>query len=332
MHPYSAPGVLLGHIHHAVYGWVTPAFSYLVACLGALVALRSTRWALITEGRSRRNWLLLGTISLGGGIWSMHFVAMLGFAVSGVEIHYDVPLTLVSLLVAIGFVGIGIFTVGQSTHRRTALLVGGVATGLGVAAMHYLGMAAMRLPGRIGYDPVLVGASIGIAVLAATAALWAALNIRGTGAVLAASPVMGVAVCAMHYTGMMAVSVRLSDTEHAPPGPVALQFVFPLAVGFGTYVFISALAFAVAPSKHRPVVTGPAAPLPPRPAAARRAPDDWPQWPLRDGGAGPDLFAPGAGQTAQSGRRRARPAQSAPVSGRVVPAWSGPQADGQSQY
>ncbi|PBC78265.1 NO-binding membrane sensor protein with MHYT domain [Streptomyces sp. TLI_235] len=330
----------MGHIHHAVYGWVTPAFSYLVACLGALVALRSTRWALLTEGRSRRNWLLLGTISLGGGIWSMHFVAMLGFAVSGVEIHYNVPLTLVSLLVAIGFVGIGIFTVGHSSNRRSALLIGGVATGLGVAAMHYLGMAAMRLPGRIGYDHVLVGASVGIAVLAATAALWAALNIQGTAAVLAASPVMGVAVCAMHYTGMMAVSVHLSDSERTPPGPVALQFVFPLAVGFGTYVFISALAFAVAPSKQRPVVTGRAAPLPPKPAA-RRAPDDWPQWPLHGTPRETDLFSPGAGyngqagrtgQGAQSGRRRARPAPSAPVSGRIVPAWSGPQPDGQPQH
>jgi len=264
----------LGHINHAVYGWVTPAISYTAACLGALLALRSTRWALVSEGRTRRNWLAFASVSLGVGIWSMHFIAMLGFAVSGAEIRFNVPLTVLSLIIAIVVVGVGIFTVGYSAHPRGSLLAGGVATGLGVAAMHYLGMAAMRLPGTISYDHVTVGASVAIAIFAATAALWAALNIQGTAAVLAAAPVMGVAVCAMHYTGMAAVSVHLNGDNDSPSGVVALQFVFPLAVGLGTYVFSSALAFAVAPSKEgnqQSVFLGPAAPLSPRrPAPARR--------------------------------------------------------------
>ncbi|MDH6577599.1 MHYT domain-containing protein [Kitasatospora sp. MAP5-34] len=265
----------MGHINHAVYGWVTPAISYLVACLGALLALRSTRWALLTEGRTRRNWLAFASVSLGVGIWSMHFIAMLGFAVSGVEIRYNVPLTVASLIIAVLMVGLGIFTVGYSNHPRGALLAGGVATGLGVAAMHYLGMAAMQMPGTVSYDHVTVGLSIAIAIFAATAALWAALNVQGTAAVMGAAPVMGIAVCAMHYTGMTAISVHLNGDHTAPGGGVvALQFVFPLAVGLGTYVFSSALAFAVAPSKQggpggpgeqQSVFLGPAAPL-----AARR--------------------------------------------------------------
>ncbi len=255
----------MGHINHAVYGWVTPAISYLVACLGALLALRSTRWALLTEGRTRRNWLIFASVSLGLGIWSMHFIAMLGFAVSGVEIRYNVPLTVASLLIAVLMVGLGIFTVGYSSHPRGALLAGGVATGLGVAAMHYLGMAAMRMPGTVSYDHVTVGLSVAIAIFAATAALWAALNVQGTAAVMGAAPVMGVAVCAMHYTGMTAISVHLSGDRTPTSGVVALQFVFPLAVGLGTYVFSSALAFAVAPTKQnsnqQSVFLGPAAPL-----------------------------------------------------------------------
>ncbi|WP_280698235.1 MHYT domain-containing protein [Kitasatospora sp. GP82] len=254
----------MGHIHHAVYGWATPAISYVVACIGALLALRSTRWALISEGRTRRNWLIFASFSLGLGIWSMHFIAMLGFSVSGVEIRYNVPLTVLSLIIAIGVVGVGLFTVGYSNRPLLALPVGGVTTGLGVAAMHYMGMAAMRLPGSLMYDHVLVWASVAIAIFAATAALWAALNIRGTLAVAAAAPVMGVAVCAMHYTGMAAISVNLDPNETPPGGVVGLQFVFPLAVGLGTYVFASALAFAVAPSKNAsrpPVFTGPVAPL-----------------------------------------------------------------------
>ncbi|MFC5665247.1 MHYT domain-containing protein [Kitasatospora misakiensis] len=229
---------------------MTPAISYLAACLGAVVALRSTRWALLSEGAARRNWLGFAAVSLGGGIWSMHFIAMLGFAVRGAEIRYDVPLTVLSLVVAITVVGIGLFTVGYSTRPTGALLVGGVFTGLGVAAMHYLGMAAMRLPGTISYDKVIVGISIGIAIFAATAALWAALNLKGIGVLLAAAPVMGVAVCAMHFTGMLAVSVHLSNDVEAGSGVTALKFIFPIAVGFGTYVFISSLAFAVAPSKE----------------------------------------------------------------------------------
>lgn len=264
MLPAPVQGVFLGHIDHAVHGWITPAISYLAACLGALLALRSTRWALLTEGRTRRNWLAFASVSLGLGIWSMHFVAMLGFAVRGAEIRYNVPLTVLSLVVAILVVGAGIFTVGYSSRPVGSLLAGGVATGIGVAAMHYLGMAAMRVSGTIKYDTTTVAASVAIAVLAATAALWAALNIQGTAAVLAAAPVMGVAVCAMHYTGMAAISVQLSAARTTPPGVIGLQFVFPLAVGLGTYVFSSALAFAVAPSKESgrsSVFLGPAAPL-----------------------------------------------------------------------
>ncbi|MBO1414307.1 MHYT domain-containing protein [Streptomyces sp. FH025] len=257
----------MGEIHHADHGWVTPAVSYFVACLGAFVALRSARWALVSQGRTRVAWLLFASTSLGAGIWSMHFIAMLGFSVTGVEISYQPVLTVLSLLVAVAVVGVGLFTVGYWRRRPVlSLLVGGLTTGLGVAAMHYLGMAAMVLPGRLGYDHLTVALSVAIAVIAATAALWAALNIRGTLAVLAAAPVMGVAVCAMHYTGMAALSVRLDFSHSTQGGVMALQFIFPLGVGLGCYVFFGSLAFAVSPSRGtpQPLLVGPAAPLPAR--------------------------------------------------------------------
>ncbi|MFJ6777509.1 MHYT domain-containing protein, partial [Kitasatospora sp. NPDC091257] len=260
----------MGEIHHADHGWVTPAVSYFVACVGAFVALRSARWALVSRGRTRAVWLLFASTSLGAGIWSMHFIAMLGFSVTGVEIGYRPGLTVLSLLVAVAVVGVGLFTVGYWRRRVLALLVGGLTTGLGVAAMHYLGMAAMVLPGTLGYDRPTVAASVAIAVVAATAALWAALNIRGTLAVLAAAPVMGVAVCAMHYTGMAALSVQLDFSRSTEAGVMALQFIFPLGVGLGCYVFFGSLAFAVSPSRSdsQPLLAGPAAPLPPRPQRA----------------------------------------------------------------
>ncbi|WP_405884652.1 hypothetical protein OG762_41780 [Streptomyces sp. NBC_01136] len=238
----------MGHLDHAAFGWLTPVLSYVMACIGAALGLRCTVRALGATGRSRRNWLLTAASAISTGIWTMHFVAMLGFSVSGTEMRYNVPLTILSLLVAMVVVGAGVFAVGYGRDRGRALVLGGLTTGLGVASMHYLGMAALRLHGAVRYDPVLVGLSVVIAVVAATAALWAALNIKSPVAVAVASLVMGGAVSSMHYTGMMAVSVRVNPSGEALPGATAMQFVFPLAVGLGSYLFLTSAFVALSPT------------------------------------------------------------------------------------
>jgi NO-binding membrane sensor protein with MHYT domain len=238
----------MGHLDHAAFGWLTPVLSYVMACTGAALGLRCTVRALATTGRSRRNWLITAASAIGTGIWTMHFVAMLGFRVSGTDIRYDVPLTILSLLVAMAVVCAGVFTVGYSRDRNRALIVGGLTTGLGVASMHYLGMAAVRIHGDIRYDPLLVGVSVLIAVVAATAALWAGLNIKSPLAVTVASLLMGAAVSSMHYTGMFAVSVRADPSGEPLPGATAMQFIFPLAVGLGSYLFITSAFVALSPT------------------------------------------------------------------------------------
>jgi NO-binding membrane sensor protein with MHYT domain len=238
----------MGHLDHATFGWLTPVLSYVMACIGAALGLRCTVRALGASGRSRRNWLLTAASAIGTGIWTMHFVAMLGFSVSGTEIRYDVPLTILSLLVAMVVVGAGVFAVGYGRDRGRALFLGGLTTGLGVASMHYLGMVALRLHGDVNFDPMLVAISVVIAVVAATAALWAALNIKSPVAVAVASLVMGVAVSSMHYTGMIAVSVRVSPSGEALPGATAMQFIFPLAVGLGSYLFLTSAFVALSPT------------------------------------------------------------------------------------
>jgi NO-binding membrane sensor protein with MHYT domain len=238
----------MGHLDHAAFGWLTPVLSYLMACIGAALGLRCTVRALATSGRSRRNWLVTAASAIGTGIWTMHFVAMLGFRVSGTDIRYDVPLTILSLLVAMIVVCVGVFVVGYSRDRNRALVLGGLTTGLGVASMHYLGMAAVRLHGDVRYDPALVGLSVLIAVVAATAALWAGLNIKSPLAVTVASLVMGAAVSSMHYTGMFAVSVHVDPSGAALPGATAMQFIFPLAVGLGSYLFITSAFVALSPT------------------------------------------------------------------------------------
>ncbi|MER6347940.1 MHYT domain-containing protein [Streptomyces sp. NPDC001595] len=238
----------MGHLDHAAFGWLTPVLSYAMACIGAALGLRCTVRALAATGRSRRNWLITAASAIGTGIWTMHFVAMLGFSVSGTEIRYDVPLTVLSLLVAMVVVCAGVFAVGYGRDRVGALLLGGLTTGLGVASMHYLGMAAVRLHGDVTYDPLLVALSVLIAVVAATAALWAALNIQAPVAVTVASLVMGAAVSSMHYTGMLAVRVRVTPSGELLPGATAMQFVFPLAVGLGSYLFLTSAFVALSPT------------------------------------------------------------------------------------
>ncbi|MGD1221065.1 MULTISPECIES: MHYT domain-containing protein [Streptomyces] len=240
----------MGHLDHAAFGWLTPVLSYVMACIGAALGLRCTVRALAATGRSRRNWLLTAASAIGTGIWTMHFVAMLGFSVSGTEMRYDVPLTVLSLIVAMVVVGAGVFAVGYGRDRGRALVLGGLTTGLGVASMHYLGMAALRLHGHVRYDPTLVALSVAIAVVAATAALWAALNIKSPVAVALASLVMGGAVSSMHYTGMMAVGVRVSPSAGTLPGATAMQFIFPLAVGLGSYLFLTSAFVALSPTSE----------------------------------------------------------------------------------
>ncbi|MCZ0982675.1 hypothetical protein O1L60_37460 [Streptomyces diastatochromogenes] len=238
----------MGHLDHATFGWLTPVLSYAMACVGAALGLRCTVRALDATGRSRRNWLITAASAIGTGIWTMHFVAMLGFGVTGTDIRYDVPLTLLSLVMAMAVVGVGVFVVGYGRDRVRSLLIGGLTTGVGVASMHYLGMAALRLHGQVHYDPLLVGLSVLIAVVAATAALWAALHIHSPVAVVIASLVMGAAVTSMHYTGMFAVRIEVVPSGAPLPGAMLMQFIFPLAVGLGSYLFITSAFVALTPT------------------------------------------------------------------------------------
>ncbi|MEU7055599.1 MHYT domain-containing protein [Streptomyces sp. NPDC046197] len=213
------------------YGLVTPLVAYLMACLGGALGLRCTTRALLVAQSWRPGWLALGAAAIGSGIWTMHFVAMIGFTVGGAPIHYDRPMTYASLGLAIVMVGIGIFIVGYKGATGSALFTGGTITGLGVASMHYLGMAGMRLNGWFAYNTLTVAASVVIAVVAATAALWAAGQVRGFLWSVGASLAMGLAVTGMHYTGMAALSVHVHDTGSTATGESPAALLAPMLIG-----------------------------------------------------------------------------------------------------
>ncbi|MFI9829102.1 MHYT domain-containing protein [Streptomyces sp. NPDC051913] len=214
------------------YGVVTPIAAYVMACLGGALGLRCIVRSLLNAESWKAGWLALGAASIGCGIWTMHFIAMIGFQVEETRIRYDAGLTLLSLAVSIVVVGIGVFIVGYRGAGTANLSLAGIVTGIGVAAMHYLGMYAMRLNGAIGYDALTVGLSVVIAIVAATAALWAAVTIRGFMTSLGASLVMGVAVSGMHYTAMAAVSVHVHGTTGGSwAGDSASSLLLPMLLG-----------------------------------------------------------------------------------------------------
>lgn len=205
------------------YGALTPVAGFAAAAVGGALGLRCTVRALAVDPARRVSWLLLGALAFGSGIFAMHFIAMLGFTVPAMPISYDLGMTYASLLVAVVVTGIGVFLVGSSARSTPVLLGAGLVTGLGVAAMHYMGMASMQMAGSLAYRPAVVALSVVIAVVAATAALWFALTTRGFAPAIGASLVMGVAVSGMHYTGMYGVEVHQHATAAAGSGSSALD-------------------------------------------------------------------------------------------------------------
>ncbi|WSA42384.1 hypothetical protein OG946_07070 [Streptomyces sp. NBC_01808] len=214
------------------YGLLTPVTAFIMAAVGSALGLRCTMRALTVEPARRAGWLLLGAVAVGTGIFTMHFIAMMGFTADSVHISYDVPITLASLGVAIVVVGIGVFIVGYLGRTAFALTAGGIVTGLGVAAMHYLGMAGMKMDrGRLVYDGSVVALSVLIAVVAATAALWLSMTVKRFGVAVGAALIMGVAVSGTHYTGMAALEVHAHAANAVADGKSPAEILAPILIG-----------------------------------------------------------------------------------------------------
>ena len=225
-----------------------------LVALSILIAMAASYTALDLAGRLRAAsgkrasmaWLGTAALAMGGGIWSMHFVAMLALSLPGVSITYDAALTLFSLVLAIGVTGLGFAVARDADGGLRPLLIAGLLMGAGILAMHYTGMAAMRMPMEMHYNAVWVGISVLIAIGASTAALWLALvetrSVLRFGAALA----MGIAVSGMHYSGMRAAHfVPSLEAQQATTG-LGLNHA-NLAVGIAVTTFvILALALAAA--------------------------------------------------------------------------------------
>jgi NO-binding membrane sensor protein with MHYT domain len=240
-------------VHNFSYGLLTPALSYVMSCLGCFLGLRCTVRARETQGGSRGRWLLLAALAIGiPGIWGMHFVAMLGYTIPGQPIRYSVPVTVLSMVIAVVVVSAGLFIVGFGGDGLRPLLTGGTILGLGVASMHYLGMSAMRMPQSMHYNIWLVLLSVVIAVVTGTVALLFALRLDTVWAAFGACLISGVAVNGMHFTGMAAL--RLSPAVAGGQagmagGASAGSFIVPLIFGITVLTMVLTAAISLSPTK-----------------------------------------------------------------------------------
>src|SRR6201997_4304422 len=217
------------------------ALSILVAAFASYTALDLGGHVAAARGLARRVWLAAAAITMGGGIWSMHFVAMLAF-IMPTPMSYDIGLTTLSLVVAIFVTGGGFYVISHHSGSPLRLVLGGIFMGLGIAAMHYIGMAAMREHVELSYDRRFVALSLIIAIGASTAALWLAFRTTDLGQKLIAAAVMGLAISGMHYTAMGGTTFTAHTPLHEPQGNASLdQTSLALAVAGITSVI---LAFA----------------------------------------------------------------------------------------
>jgi PAS domain S-box-containing protein len=216
------------------------ALSILVASFASYTALDLGGHVGTARGLARRAWLVAAAIVMGGGIWSMHFIGMLA-CVMPIAMSYDIGLTILSLVVAIVVTGGGFYVISQGASPLR-LVLSGIFMGLGIVAMHYTGMAAMRGHAELGYERLFVALSVVIAIGASTAALWLAFQTTDLWQKLIAALVMGLAISGMHYTGMRAAIFTAHGAVHDDPANASLdQINLALAVAGITFVI---LAFA----------------------------------------------------------------------------------------
>jgi NO-binding membrane sensor protein with MHYT domain/signal transduction histidine kinase/ActR/RegA family two-component response regulator len=218
------------------------ALSILVAAFAAYTALDLGGRVTAARDGARRVGLVAAAIAMGGGIWSMHFIGMLAFNLP-IPMSYDIGLTALSLVVAIFVTGAGFYFISRQSAPPFSRIFSGIFMGLGIAAMHYIGMAAMREHTEINYDFLFVALSLVIAIGASTAALCLAFRTTDLGQRLVAAIVMGLAVSGMHYSAMRGTAFAVHGSVLQAQRYASLdQTNLALVVAGVTFII---LAFAV---------------------------------------------------------------------------------------
>ncbi|HYD46639.1 MAG TPA: MHYT domain-containing protein [Phenylobacterium sp.] len=214
---------------------VLAALSYGVAGLASFAALQMAERLRRAQGLARAAWRIAAAVVFGGGVWSMHFIAMLAYR-SPLAISYSLELTVLSGLIAITVVWIGLQLFEQTITLGRLALSGGVI-GTGVLAMHYTGMMGLQVAGQVVYRPTLFLLSAVTALAAATVALFLAYRLQEVWQRIVAAAVMAVAICGMHFVGM-AGTVIVADPTLAAPERVISPEALAVAVTAGVVLLM----------------------------------------------------------------------------------------------
>ncbi len=226
------------------YDYRLVALSVFIAICAAYAALGLAERVTAAGAQFKPIWIAGGAFALGTGIWSMHYIGMLAFELP-VQVYYDVPLVLLSLIAAILASAIALFFTSRETAGRKELSIGTLAMGGGFATMHYIGMAAMRMPCTCTWDWRIVALSVVIAVVVSGVGL-ASLRYRGELAgwhKVAAAVLLGVAICSMHYTGMAAARFWHSNQQVDLSNTIGVSWLGGMGIASRTLLL---LALAVA--------------------------------------------------------------------------------------
>lgn len=226
--------------------------SIAVAIFASYVALDLANSVTQAKGRAQMIWLACGALAMGFGIWSMHFVGMLAFEMPGMAMAYDVPLMILSILIAVAASAIALYIVSRPKVAPISFVAGGIAMAAAIAGMHYTGMYSMRMEAVIRWNHWLVFLSVVIALIASFAALMIAMRLKPSPQYWnwkqgMASVVMGVAIAGMHYTGMAAATFLHANTsELQSPNLLLANTELALAVIAATALILGmALASSV---------------------------------------------------------------------------------------
>ena len=244
------PGLLLYGTHDP---WLV-SLSVLVAMFSSTMGLQAAYQARsLAPSVLRTGTLLAGSLSLGCGVWAMHFIGMLAFNLC-TPVNYATGITALSVLPSLAASWVALKLLSQREVTPHQLVLSGVLVGAGIGAMHYTGMAAMQMAPSLRYDPWMFALSIAVAVGLAILALWVRFGLAtimgqrlGTSQTLISGGVMGLAIASMHYTGMAAArfigpipSVNASSLQD--PSTLALSITLVTLVGTALVAAASGLA------------------------------------------------------------------------------------------
>jgi PAS domain S-box-containing protein len=224
------------------YDYRLVGLSVLIAVLASYAALDLAGRVTAARGRARLAWLMGGSITMGLGIWAMHYVGMLALNLP-VAVFYDWPTVLASLLAAMFASCVALFIVSRETMGPLRVLLGGLLMGAGIAGMHYIGMEAMRLPAMCSYSPGLVILSVILAVVISMVALWLTFHLRYQAKAtdwrkLLSAMLMGSAIPVMHYTGMAAVTFLPMATTGGLTHAVEISSLSLVAISSATIIIL----------------------------------------------------------------------------------------------